>query len=129
MWNSPLTFSGAGPIGLATLLAARAAGAAPVVITDVVKSRLDFARTLVPGVRTVLINPAKSPQEIAAEVRTAAGLPVKIVLECTGMESSIHAATYVSHMHHVHKKNCLTRRLSRLADMSTSSAWARASRP
>ncbi|RSH85107.1 uncharacterized protein EHS24_006700 [Apiotrichum porosum] len=90
-------------IALATLLAARAAGAAPVVITDVVESRLDFARTLVPGVRTVLINPAKSPQEIAAEVRTAAGLPVKIVLECTGMESSIHAATYiVSFGGHVH---------------------------
>jgi L-iditol 2-dehydrogenase len=54
----PLTFffcSGAGPIGLVSLLSARAAGAEPIVITDLFQSRLDFAKKLVPGVRTILI--------------------------------------------------------------------------
>lgn len=52
-------FSGAGPIGLVSLLSARAAGAEPIVITDLFQSRLDFAKTLIPGVRTVLIGKSK----------------------------------------------------------------------
>lgn len=90
------TCSGAGPIGLVTLLSARAAGAEPIVITDLVQSRLDFAKKLVPGARTILIERGSTPQESAERIKTTAEGPLRIALECTGVESSIHTAIYVS---------------------------------
>jgi threonine dehydrogenase-like Zn-dependent dehydrogenase len=88
--------SGAGPIGLTTLLSARAAGAEPIVITDLFQNRLDFAKELVPSVRTVLISRNTTSKEQAAQVKEAAGGPLGIALECTGVEGSIHTAIYVS---------------------------------
>ena len=86
---------GAGPIGLVSLLCAKAAGACPLVITDISSTRLDFAKTLVPSVKTILVK-KQSPQEIAQEVRAAMGsdLGCKLALECTGVESSVHSAIY-----------------------------------
>ncbi|KAF5338337.1 hypothetical protein D9611_012456 [Ephemerocybe angulata] len=94
--GDPVLICGAGPIGLVSLLAARAAGAEPIVITDLVQSRLDFAKTLVPGVRTVLIDPKKSPKEQAAIIREKAGQLVDLVLECTGFEGSIQTGIYAT---------------------------------
>lgn len=88
-------YSGAGPIGLVSLLSARAAGAEPIVITDLFQSRLDFAKKLVPGVRTVLIKRGTTPKESAEEIKTAANGPVKVTLECTGVENSVHTAANV----------------------------------
>lgn len=87
--------SGAGPIGLVALLSARAAGAEPIVITDLFQSRLDYAKRLVPGVRTVLIERGQSPKEAAKNIKEAAGGELTLALECTGVESSIHSAIYV----------------------------------
>jgi len=92
--GDPLVICGAGPIGLVTLLAARAAGAEPIVITDLLQSRLDVAKTLVPGVRTVLIDRSHKPRDIGETIKAAAGCPIKICLECTGVESSIQSGTY-----------------------------------
>ncbi|KAF9240680.1 chaperonin 10-like protein [Melanogaster broomeanus] len=75
--GDPTLICGAGPIGLVSLLSARAAGAEPIVITDLFQSRLDFAKKLVPGVRTL-------PPEGE----------VKLAMECTGVESSVHTAVY-----------------------------------
>ncbi|TEB36567.1 L-arabinitol 4-dehydrogenase [Coprinellus micaceus] len=94
--GDPLLICGSGPIGLVSLLAARAAGAEPIVITDLVQSRLDFAKSLAPGVRTVLIDRNKSPKEQAAVITERAGGPVNVVLECTGFESSIHTGIYAT---------------------------------
>lgn len=88
--------SGAGPIGLVTLAAARAAGCEPIVITDLFQSRLDFAKKLIPGVRTVQVDMKDTPEEIALKVKKAAGMDVKVAMECTGVESSIRAAIFVS---------------------------------
>lgn len=77
------------------MLSARAAGAEPIVITDLVQSRLDFAKQLVPGVRTVLISRDKSPQEQAEVIKKVAEVPLTVALECTGFEGSIHTAIYV----------------------------------
>ncbi|KAK1921481.1 chaperonin 10-like protein [Papiliotrema laurentii] len=85
---------GAGPIGLITLLACRAAGCAPIVLTDLVQSRLDFAKTLVPSVRTVLIDQSWSAERTAEEIRKAGGGELRTALECTGFEGSIRAAIY-----------------------------------
>lgn len=94
----PVMIAGAGPIGLVTLLSARAAGAEPIVITDLSPSRLEFAKTLVPSVKTVLIEKSLSPKDVAKKVKDAAGTPLKLALECTGVESSIHSAIYVSYV-------------------------------
>lgn len=94
--GDPLLICGAGPIGLVSLLAARAAGACPIVITDLAASRLEFAKRLVPGVRTVQVERGQSAQELATQVKKAAGLDkgMSITLECTGSEPSIQAAIF-----------------------------------
>lgn len=80
---------------MVTLLSARAAGAEPIVITDLFQSRLDFAKQLVPGVRTVLIQKGATPKEQAEEIKKAAGCELKVGLECTGVEGSIQTAAHV----------------------------------
>lgn len=89
-------FSGAGPIGLVSLLAARAAGCTPIVITDLQPGRLEFARSLVPSVQTCLVQREWSALETAEHIKSLAGVPLHCVLECSGFESSITTAIYVS---------------------------------
>ncbi|GAA6026606.1 hypothetical protein JCM8202_000091, partial [Rhodotorula sphaerocarpa] len=87
---------GAGPIGLVSLLAARAAGATPIVMTDIDAGRLAFARKLVPQVKTVLVERGVESKGVAAQIKEAAGLPggIQLALECTGVESSVQTAVY-----------------------------------
>ncbi|WWD00009.1 hypothetical protein V866_006917 [Kwoniella sp. B9012] len=92
--GDPVVICGAGPIGLITLLAARASGCHPIVITDLQESRLDFAKTLIPTVRTCKIERGWSPQETAGEIKNISGTNIKFALECTGFESSVTAAIY-----------------------------------
>lgn len=88
--------SGAGPIGLVTALAAHAAGCTPIVLTDLVASRLEFAKTLLPNIRTVQIPKGTAAEGVAELIKDAAGGMVNVALECTGFESSIRAAIFVS---------------------------------
>jgi len=92
--GDPVLICGAGPIGIVTLLAARAAGAEPIVITDLDQTRLEFARKHVPGVKTVQVTRSDTAKDIAARVKDAMGLSPTLALECTGVESSVHAAIY-----------------------------------
>ncbi|KAI0321290.1 GroES-like protein [Amylostereum chailletii] len=90
---------GAGPIGLVTLLCAQAAGAEPIVITDIDAGRLAFAQELVKGrpgtLRTLLVERGKTSEELAqAVVGALGGLEPDVALECTGVESSIAAAIH-----------------------------------
>jgi len=50
----------------------------------------------VPGVRTVLISQNTASKEQAVQIKEAAGCSLAVALECTGVESSIHTAVYVS---------------------------------
>lgn len=93
--GEPLVICGAGPIGLVTLLAANAAGAAPIVITDIDDYRLGVAKELVPRVRTVQVEMNVEPKQVAEKIKTALGQEAGLCLECTGVESSIHSAIYV----------------------------------
>ncbi len=93
--TAPSTHSGAGPIGLVTLLAAHAAGCYPIIITDLFQSRLDFAKTLVSTVRTVVIDRSDDEPTIAGKIEKAAEGKVRVALECSGVESSIRAAIFV----------------------------------
>ncbi|KAI5790315.1 chaperonin 10-like protein [Geopyxis carbonaria] len=93
--GEPVLVCGAGPIGLANLLCARASGAAPIVLTDVAAPRLEFARQRWPWVRTHLVDPALAPQETAAAVvKLLDGVKPAVALECTGVESSVAVAVY-----------------------------------
>ncbi|BFZ56924.1 hypothetical protein PYCC9005_003974 [Savitreella phatthalungensis] len=92
---------GAGPIGLVTLLCCRAAGACPIIITDIDKGRLEFAKKLVPQAKTVLVSHDAVPQDVAGEIRSYLGpgneegaLGVKLAVDCTGIQSSVHTAIY-----------------------------------
>jgi len=89
-----MVICGSGPIGLITLIASHAAGCAPIVITDLLQSRLDFAKRLVPSVKTLCLPKGCTPEEASEMIKEAAGVPIKIAMECTGFESSIRGAIY-----------------------------------
>lgn len=91
----PVVICGAGPIGLVTLLAAAAAGAEPIVVTDLDEGRLRKAREVVPRARTVVVERDQSAMEIGGRIVEALGMEARVVLECTGVESSIHSGVYV----------------------------------
>jgi L-iditol 2-dehydrogenase len=44
----------------------------------------------------VLVQPNTKPKEQAEKIKTAAGDPLKLALECTGVESSVQTAIFVS---------------------------------
>lgn len=95
--GQPVVVAGAGPIGLAMALCARAAGANPVVITDLEENRLQQARDM--GFeRTLKIDLGWDRLKTAENIRKVMGLGClpQIVFECTGAASSINSACYVS---------------------------------
>lgn len=86
---------GAGPIGLITLLCCAAAGAEPIVITDIDEGRLKFAKSLVPRARPYHVQRGISAEDTAsALVSLASGIQPAVAMECTGVESSVNAAIY-----------------------------------
>lgn len=91
----PVLVCGAGPIGVISAILARAAGAAPLVITDIDQGRLDFAAKMVPGIRTVKVEPKLDAEAMAEKVIAAAGgIKLRVCLECTGVESSMAVGIY-----------------------------------
>lgn len=95
--GSSVVICGAGPIGLVSLLAAHAAGAAPIVVTDLDENRLAVAKVLVPRIRTVKFNKDDDAKGLGKKMIDALGAEADLVLECTGVESSIQSGIYVSH--------------------------------
>ena len=88
--GDPILICGAGPIGLVTLACVRAAGAEPIVITDIDEGRLSFAKQFCPSVRTHKVNFSHTPDDFAKAVtELGGGIEPAIALECTGVESSI----------------------------------------
>jgi L-iditol 2-dehydrogenase len=94
--GDPVVICGAGPIGLVTLLAANAAGANPIAITDLDANRLATAEKLIPRVKTVQIQKEESSKDVSERIKAALGCEAKLAFECTGVESSVQSAIYVS---------------------------------
>lgn len=93
--GDPVLICGAGPIGLVSLLCCRAAGACPLVITDIDQGRLDFAKKLVPGVVTHKVEISRAAEEEAAQiVASFGGIEPTVAIECTGVESSVAGAIW-----------------------------------
>ncbi|KAF2200652.1 GroES-like protein [Delitschia confertaspora ATCC 74209] len=91
--GDPVVICGAGPIGLVTLLCCKAAGATPLVITDIDEGRLEFAKQLVPEVLCHKVEFSHKPEDFAsAIVSLMEGVEPAIVMECTGVESSVASA-------------------------------------
>jgi L-iditol 2-dehydrogenase len=92
---------GAGPIGLIALAASRASGAHPLVITDLEPSRLAFAKKLVPECEVYRVSRDFDAEGNAREIRglfsqqqASEYQAPEVVLECTGVESSIVTAGF-----------------------------------
>ncbi|GLH07399.1 hypothetical protein R5R35_002892 [Gryllus longicercus] len=89
--GSVVLICGAGPIGLVTLLSAKAMGATNIIITDIVQNRLDIAKELGAN-HTVLITPDLDEQSVIKSVHKTLGTAPDISIDCSGAESSIRLA-------------------------------------
>jgi (R,R)-butanediol dehydrogenase/meso-butanediol dehydrogenase/diacetyl reductase len=78
---------GAGPIGLSTLIWAKAKGASAVVVSELAPGRTELAMKL--GASAV-VNPTK--EDPAEAVRAITGRPPEIVFECIGVKSTLGSA-------------------------------------
>ncbi len=80
--------SGLGPIGALTMLAAKAAGASRIFVSETNPTRLALARDLLP--EAITIDPRS--EDLAAIVRahTESGVGVDAALECVGNEASFN---------------------------------------
>lgn len=85
---------GAGPIGMVTLLVAKAMGAAKVVVTDLSASRL--SRATEAGADFTIQISKESPKEVAQKVEAVLGCKPEVTIECTGAESSIQTGIYAT---------------------------------
>jgi (R,R)-butanediol dehydrogenase/meso-butanediol dehydrogenase/diacetyl reductase len=78
---------GAGPIGLSTLIWAKAKGAGAIVVSELAPGRTELAMKL--GA-TAIVNPEK--EDPADKVRSITGRAPEIVFECIGVKSTLSAA-------------------------------------
>jgi (R,R)-butanediol dehydrogenase/meso-butanediol dehydrogenase/diacetyl reductase len=87
--GSSVLVTGAGPIGALTLLAAKAAGAAQLFVSDPNDTRLGFMREMLPEV--VTLNPTRDG--VGAEIRalTEGGVGCDVAIECVGNEHALKA--------------------------------------
>ncbi|KAG7089883.1 hypothetical protein E1B28_011518 [Marasmius oreades] len=97
--GQPVLVCGAGPIGLAAAICARASGAHPIVITDLEESRLQQAKDI--GFdRTLKVEMDWDKNETAKRIRDLFKSGDEVILvpevafECTGAQSSIVSASY-----------------------------------
>lgn len=86
---------GAGPIGIVTLLVAKAMGASQVVVIDLSASRLAKAKEV--GADFTIQVAKENPHDIAKKVESVLGSKPEVTIECTGAESSIQTGIYATH--------------------------------
>jgi L-iditol 2-dehydrogenase len=93
--GDPVLVCGAGPIGIITALCCAAAGAEPIIITDIDQSRLNFAKELTSRVHTYKVKPGVSPEQAGADIiKLGGGIQPTVAMECTGVESSVASAIW-----------------------------------
>lgn len=97
--GAPALILGAGPIGLISLIAAKASGSWPLVITDIDASRLQFAKSIVPEAETYLTPLTNTPEANAGELiaifeKALGSEQPSNVYECSGVHSAVSTAIY-----------------------------------
>lgn len=86
--GSTVLVSGAGPIGALTVLAARAAGAATIFVSEPNPTRRKLITQILPG--AIVINPLEqNVQEVIAQA-TEDRVGVDVAIECVGLEASLN---------------------------------------
>ncbi|KAJ8974405.1 hypothetical protein NQ317_014899 [Molorchus minor] len=88
---------GAGPIGLVTLLAAKAMGASKIIITDVLDVKLQMAKQL--GADYTINTRNLSEEDIIKKVRELLGEDPTISFDCSGVEQCVRVAVTMPHNH------------------------------
>jgi len=86
---------GSGPIGLMTVLAARAMGATLVAATDIDQSRLDMAKKIGAD-HVILVKPGVEPRSMAEEIVRVMGRRPDVTFECSGAESSLQTGMFAT---------------------------------
>ena len=103
---------GAGPVGLLTAAAAKAAGASHVTIADISESRLKFAKSYIAD-ETIHLT-SKPPKDVdtnefakseAEKIFQSGVAPANVVFDCTGVEVCVQMSVYVSNTNCLKKKN------------------------
>lgn len=79
--------TGAGPIGQLVAMAARAAGASRILLSDTNDNRLGFARGILEGV--IAINPLRDHLGEQVADMTESGVGVDVAIECAGHSSAL----------------------------------------
>ena len=87
--GSSVLVTGAGPIGLLTLLAARAAGAAQLFVSDINDKRLAFAKAALPDLIT--INPKHDNPGEVVRALSEGQVGCDVAIECVGNEHALKA--------------------------------------
>uniref|UniRef100_A0A0N5APX8 Sorbitol dehydrogenase n=1 Tax=Syphacia muris TaxID=451379 RepID=A0A0N5APX8_9BILA len=86
-FGQKLLILGAGPIGLITLLTAKAAGVSKIAIVDILDHRLEMAKQL--GADYTLNAKNMKPVDAAAKIKDLLGCEPEISLECSGASACI----------------------------------------
>jgi len=89
--GSVVLILGAGPIGLVTLLTAKSMGASKILITDLVKHRLDVAKELGADF-TLQVKPDDKEKELTKALVELLGEQPDITIDCSGFQTSIRLA-------------------------------------
>ncbi|KAH9488812.1 hypothetical protein Btru_064840 [Bulinus truncatus] len=84
--------SGAGPMGMVCVLAAKVRGAARICVTDVIESRLDFIKTIGADVTVNVSN--EDPKLSSQKITELFGRPVDVAIECSGEQDGVNTAIY-----------------------------------
>ncbi|KAG0708270.1 Sorbitol dehydrogenase [Chionoecetes opilio] len=92
--GSKVLICGAGPIGLVSLLSAKAMGASQVCITDIAENRLKFAKTM--GADHTILVKDGTPKALAQKIKEVMGDMPNITVECSGAESSIQLGMHAT---------------------------------
>ena len=87
--GSSVLVAGAGPIGMLTLLAARAAGATQLFVSDINDARLAFAKAMLPDV--IIINPKNDLPGDVVRAQTEGKVGCDVAIECVGNEHALKA--------------------------------------
>ncbi|XP_013395386.1 sorbitol dehydrogenase-like isoform X2 [Lingula anatina] len=94
--GSSLLITGAGPIGIMVLIAAKAMGASNICVTDLVQSRVDFAKGMGAS-HTVLVKADDDIEVTAAKVSHILGCGhVQAAVDTSGAESAVQLAILVT---------------------------------
>lgn len=94
--GSVVLILGAGPVGLVTMLAAKAMGATNITITDLVQHRLDVAKSLGAN-NTVLFDTRASEENNVKRIHDIMGTEPNITIDCSGAEATARLAILATH--------------------------------